>query len=165
MRRFGKLICMCLLSMSIVGCSNGSVESDKEVSKKIEYDTVTVSRPEGEKVDVQFPKDDYNIVKSEGSRGEMGYWNILKGDKIIGELGIIDSSVSDFKEMYSNIKFVEGSKDNKAYIIYELYEEDKKTYCYDQDICDGVEIFVSSDSEEDRKEIIDNFKFIEHIEK
>lgn len=162
MRKFSKLLCVCFLAMSVVGCS-GTKEGGASINK-VEYETVTVSRPEGEKADVQFPKGEYSIVKAEGNTGIMGYWDVLKGDEVIGELDLSSSSVSSFKGRFTNMEFVDGSKDDKAYITYETDDGTKKSYNYKQDISDGVSISVNFDNEEDRKEVIDNFKFIEHVE-
>lgn len=144
MKKFGKLVCMCLLAMSVVGCSS---------EPKVEYETVKSVEKGKETVgySIQAPEGEY-IIKD----GKLGL-DILKGDKVIGS--VVSTSV-DTSWVYENTESIKNYKvETKDGVEVKTFNDDKSYGSY-QKVSDDLYIMISSDTAENRDELVKNLKFV-----
>lgn len=149
----------------VTGCSSSGGSSEGSSNKKVEIETTTISKPivgGTLSTNIAYPKGEYTVVKEDGAKGEMGYFDISKDDTVIASLYLSDTlSTSVYKEDDSVTNLEEGTKEDKNYVTFESGTGDDISYDYVLDVAEGNHISITCDSKDELQSIIDNFVFSE----
>lgn len=154
-----------IMALLVTGCSSSGGSSNDSSNKKVEMETTTISKPivDGTlSTNIAYPKGEYTVVKEDGATGEMGYFDISKGDTVIASLYLSDIlSTSIYKDDDSLINLKEGVKEDKNYVTFERGSGDDVNYNYALDVAEGNHISITCDSKDELQSIIDDFVFSE----